>query len=441
MYLVMRRAARFSKDIMFTHLGGFESTQMVGTGEDVLGTTRHIQLWYEDLTRLLSAGIRELRYSIPWHRIEKRRGTYDWTWLDKPMRFMEASGMIPIADPLHHTSFPEWLTDGFLHPEFPALYEEFVARVCQRYPFINKYTVFNEPLPTTLFCSYTGMWYPHYSSDRHFVKMALQSARAVCRSSERLRRLRPDVQFVHVDTAEHHQTSDGPSANWVQFVNARRFLLTDLVLGRVARDHELHGYLISNGATSDDLRWFREHPARIDVLGLDYYIHSEMLWFWCKGKRRADIAAITRTPRGFAAVAEDYIQRYRLPVMLSETNIRGSIAERISWLKFMESECEELGLGGHDFRGFCWYPSIDSTDWSNCCTKATGETDPQGIWSLDPKKLTRVDTELSHIYGALARGEMCAADIPFYGFSPGLQRRLRGYARMRNWQLDAAQIA
>jgi beta-glucosidase/6-phospho-beta-glucosidase/beta-galactosidase len=426
---------------MFSHIGGFESTQMFGTGEDVLSTTRHIQLWREDLTRLLKAGIRELRYSIPWHRIEKRRGTYDWQWLDQPLRFMEANGMEPIADPLHHTSFPEWLTDGFLHPDFPALYEQFVARVCKRYPFIRKYTIFNEPLPTTLFCSYTGMWYPHYSSDGHFVKMALQSARAICRSSKTLRRLRPDVQFVHVDTAEYHETTDGQSANWVQFVNARRFLLTDLVLGRITRDHQLYGYLISNGASDDDLRWFRDHPARIEVLGLDYYIHSEMLWFWCKEKGRADIAAMVRRPRGFAAVAEDYIERYHLPVMLSETNIRGSISDRISWLKFMESECEELALGGQDFRGFCWYPSIDTTDWWNCCTQATGKTDPQGIWSLEPKTLARVDTELSYLYSALARGEMCSADIPFYGFSADLQKRLQRYKRIRDWRCDAAQIA
>jgi beta-glucosidase/6-phospho-beta-glucosidase/beta-galactosidase len=423
---------------MITHLGGFESTQMFGTGEDVLGTTRHIELWREDLTRLLMAGIRELRYSIPWHRIEKRRGSYDWRWLDQPLRFMEANGMEPIADPLHHTSFPHWLTDGFLHPDFPALYEQFISRICQRYPFIRKYTVFNEPLPTTLFCSYTGMWYPHCSSDRHFVEMCLQSARAICRSCETLKRLKPDVQFVHVDTAEHHQTSDDQSDSWVQFANARRFLLTDLVLGRISRDHELHGYLIGNGASDEDLQWFREHPAIIDVLGLDYYVHSEMLWFWCKEKRRADIAARTRTPRGFTGIAEDYLERYGLPVMLAETNIRGSIEERISWLKFMETECEELVLSGHDFRGFCWYPSIDTTDWWNCCTRATGKTDPQGIWSLEGEKLTRVDTELSYIYSVLAGGEMCAADIPFYGFSAGLERRVGRYARVSDWIREAA---
>lgn len=426
---------------MFTHLGGFESTQMFGTGHDVLSTTRHIELWREDLTRLLHSGIRVLRYSIPWHRIEKRRGEYDWGWIDKPLRFMEAHGMEPIADPLHHTSFPEWLTDGFLHPEFPSLYESFLREICARYPFIRRYTVFNEPLPTTLFCFYTGMWYPHRASNWHFVQAALQSARAICRGSQALRQLRPDIEFVHVDTAEHHQAVGRRSARWVNFVNARRFLMTDLALGRVTRCHELYEYMTKNDASEDHLAWFRDQPAIVTTLGLDYYIHSEMNWFWSKEKGRPDIAAVTHRPRGFAAIAEDYIARYRLPVMLSETNVRGTIADRIGWLKFMESECESLALRGHKFHGFCWYPSIDSTDWSNCCTKATGETDPQGIWSLHPMQLKRMDTELSYIYGALSRGEMGSSDIPFYGFGAHLEQRLHGYLRIGDWALEAANIA
>ncbi|MBV9081163.1 MAG: hypothetical protein JOZ62_00695 [Acidobacteriaceae bacterium] len=417
---------------MYPHLGGFESTYIFGTGQDVLSTTRHIDFWREDLTRLLDAGIKTLRYPIPWHRIELRRGDFDWRWIDQPLLFMQQCGMEPVADLLHHTSFPDWLQDGFLHPEFPALYEDFVARVAERYPFMRRSTVFNEPLPTTLFCSYTGMWYPHYASDRHFVAMALQSARAICRACERLNKQNPALEFVHVDTAEHHQAVDSRSLRWVDFANRRRFLMTDMVLGRLWRNHELYDYVIRNGATDDDLRWFRDHPATIHVLGLDYYIHSEMAWFWCGEKGRADIAAINRAPRGFAAIAEDYIERYGLPIMLSETNIRGSVEERIGWLKFMESECEELSFSGYDFRGFCWFPSIDTTDWWNCCTHATGKTDPQGIWSLCPKLLTRIDTELSAIYGALARGEISSTGIPFYGFATDLQKRLHGYAQISN---------
>ena len=73
---------------MLNHLGGFESTHIFNSGQDILGTTRHIEFWQNDLSLLLESGIRTLRYSIPWHRIERKPGEFDWTWMDGPMRFM-----------------------------------------------------------------------------------------------------------------------------------------------------------------------------------------------------------------------------------------------------------------------------------------------------------------------------------------------------------------
>ncbi len=391
---------------------------------------------------LQRAGIQELRYSIPWHRIEATRGTFDWNWLDGPLGFMKQQGLRPIVDPLHHTSFPAWLTDGFLHPDFPSLYERFLDRVSDRYPHLRRYTVFNEPLPTTLFCSLTGMWYPHLASDRNFVAMTLQVAQAICRSCRMLRQKNTEIEFIHVDTAEHHQALDAASSAWVDFVNARRFLITDLVLGRVGSEHKLWRYLTGNGADRTALENLREQPGFIDVLGLDYYIHSEMDWKWSEEQARPNPVAVVQHPKAFASIAKQYIHRYRLPVMLSETNIRGTVEERLSWLKFMESQYEDLVGAGHDVRGFCWYPSIDSTDWANACTRLTGITDPQGIWSLDPSNKMRIETELSEVYGALARGQMDWRDIPAYRFGTELQRRLQGYSRwMQDWDWMEEQTA
>lgn len=416
---------------VYKHLGGFESTQIFGSGVDILGSTKHIELWEKDLERLCRAGINSLRYSVPWHRIERAEGEFDWSWMDGPLRFMHANGMQPILDPIHHTSFPAWLKDGFLHPKFPSLYCRFLDELSRRYPFIAAYTVFNEPLPTTLFCSYTGMWYPHRASDHAFVRMALQVARAICSGCEVLRR-NVAPAFVHVDTAEHHKALDRRSSSWVEFVNTRRFLMTDLVLGRVNEEHPLYRYLVTHGGTAAELQWLAAHPASIHVLGLDYYIHSEMDWAWSSEKGRPDIRPRVRRARGFGAIAEDYVNRYEKPIMLSETNLVGTPEERIAWLGFMERECEDLVLSGVDLRGFCWYPSIDTTDWANGCTKATGQLDPQGIWSLRPGTLERVDTELSALYSALARGEIRAGDLPDYAFGPELSRRLRGHAHLTN---------
>ncbi|MFL6450178.1 MAG: family 1 glycosylhydrolase [Bryobacteraceae bacterium] len=424
---------------IYAHLGGFESTLIFGTGQDILETTRHIEQWREDLMMLLQSGIRKLRYSIPWHRIEKSPGRFNWGWMDGPMQFMRDSGLEPILDPLHHTSFPEWLEDGFLHPDFVRLYSRFIDEISNRYEWVHRYTVFNEPLATTIFCSSTGMWYPHRASDHDYVAMTLQVARCISHCIALLRRKNKRIQIVHVDTAEHHRATDKKSEDWAEFANQRRFVIVDLVLGRINADHPLYPYLKSNGATEDALHWFEDHPESIDLLGLDYYLHSEMEWFWSNDKGRADIRPYNDDPRGFAAVAEDYVEKYRKPILLSETNIRGTVEERLTWLKFMEEQCEELVRQGIDFREFCWYPSIDSTDWANACTRCTKITDPQGIWWLDSTRVVRHESELSHVYGALARGLITSKDIPAYGFSGDLDRRMRGYKPLMSWTSSGEQ--
>jgi beta-glucosidase/6-phospho-beta-glucosidase/beta-galactosidase len=426
------------------HYGAFESTRIHGCSTDILDTTRHTELWRSDLEMLLGAGIRRVRYSAPWHKVEPQPGVFHFEWLDGPMAFLRENGMQPILDPLHHTSFPDWLIGGFANAHFPDLYRRYIERLARRYPFVEQYTVFNEPLPTTLFCSLTGMWYPHLRSDRDFVGMAMNVGRAICLASAALRRENPDVELVHIDTCEHHRTVDLESADWVRFANRRRFVMHDLILGRIGAEHPLLRYLRANGFTRRQQAWFEENAQPFDILGLDYYCHSEMEWKWNPERGGGDIRYPARRPLGFAEIAKTYAERYGVPVILGETNIRGTVADRLSWLRFMEEQCAGAVQAGVDLRGFCWYPSVDSTDWSNCCTRLTHEVDPQGIWWLDGDRLARHESELSACYAALASGQIGWKELPYYRFGPPLDRDLAGYLRlMRHWTgwLEQALVA
>src|SRR4051812_24814848 len=96
---------------------GIEGTRIIGRRgmtrniHDVLEETQHLQRYSEDLTLMSDIGIRTFRPEIPWHYIEKIRGTYDWEWMDAYMNKVHELGIDPIMDPLHHTSFPTWLKD------------------------------------------------------------------------------------------------------------------------------------------------------------------------------------------------------------------------------------------------------------------------------------------------------------------------------------------
>jgi beta-glucosidase/6-phospho-beta-glucosidase/beta-galactosidase len=414
------------------HYGAFESTRIHGYRTDILETTRHIERWQDDLDMLRDAELSDLRYSAPWHRIERQPGEFDFSWLDGPMQYMRDNGMRPVVDLLHHTSFPDWLKEGFANPDFPRLYTRFVSRFMRRYDWVDTYTIFNEPLATTLMCSCIGAWYPFRKSDNAFVRMALNVAGAICSVEETIRNFQPDYTSVYIDTCEFHHPLDRGSTRWVEFVNHRRFMMADLVLGRVSEQHPLWNFLVSHGMTDRGARWLRDHPIRIDLLGLDYYPHSEM--DWRDGPRtHGELIWPVNSPRGFADVAMDYVSRYNLPVMLGETNVRGTVSDRITWLRFMEEQTARLSEKA-DVRGFCWYPSVDSTDWCHVCAHSTASVDPQGIWYLDKDRYVRYPSELSDWYSRLARGEACWHNLPPYRFLQPLHRDLAGYRKlMRHW--------
>src|SRR4051812_28833724 len=67
------------------YLSGFESTHIFGKGKDVLDLTRHKEFVEDDLNLVKTSGVNLLRYSAPWHDIERIPGVYDWVWMDRAM--------------------------------------------------------------------------------------------------------------------------------------------------------------------------------------------------------------------------------------------------------------------------------------------------------------------------------------------------------------------
>ena len=413
-------------------LSGFESTHIFGSGKDVLELTRHTDLVEDDLKLVNACGLQQMRYSIPWHAVEKVPGVYNWTWTDKAMAHLRELGITPILDPLHHTSFPAWLEGGFANKNFADLYTKFVDALSDRYPWARHYTVVNEPFVTTWFCGHEGMWYPYRKGAAAFVPMLMNVIDAITTTSRLLVKKNPNVSLVHVDAAERHRYVDDVSRGHAEFMNNMRFVIPDLVLGRVDEEHALYEYLTRHGANKEQLAKFREQPARIDVMGLDYYSHCELEW--CVEGR----VYPNRTPEGLVPTAVEYAERYQLPIMLTETNIRGFVSDRISWLKFMVEQCEEIERRikpmGLPFEGFCWYPFIDSTDWCSIVREANGRVDPQGIIWLSDGTYKRNMSELSEIYTALARGQIKSPDIPAYHFQAPLDASLAGFMpMMEHW--------
>lgn len=428
----MKRAA-------LAFISGYENVHTRG-GSDVFTRMRHYEHMEADIRLAAETNLKQVRYPIPWHEIERELGIYDWSIPDRALAEFRRLGIDVIADLLHHISYPEWLRRGMADPDFIEKFRAFVLAFATRYPWIEWYTIINEPYITVTLCTEMPAWDParvlgkeYVCSKEPFIPMLMQVAKATCLVAEDLVKLNDKVRFLHIDTCEHHSALSSRMQRNAEFFNERRFLHHDLVFGRVGSSHKLYKYLLNNGADSEDLKWLENHGLDMSrvLLGLDYYPQSESL-------HTEEGMLKSPDPIGFAAIARQYVDRFGLPIGLTETNIRGfTERDEISWLKHMLEQVEELIAEGIDIRLFCWFPLIDSVDWDSMLNENAACPDGQGLYELTSDLEGRIRGELAWIYAELAAGRMTSKDIPAYAFDIRVLEFLQSYLKfMKHWQWE-----
>jgi beta-glucosidase/6-phospho-beta-glucosidase/beta-galactosidase len=413
-------------------IGAFESTYQPAFDTDVFETTRHDLHWREDLDLLRACGVRDVRYPVRWHRVEAEPGSFDWRQTDEVLAYLDGAGMRPIVDLVHHTSYPEWIHD-FADPAFGPALLRYVSAFAERYPDVEAYTIFNEPFTTFLLCGHEGIWPPQLVGLEGFLTVARNVFPALTEASRLLRELLPRARHVYVEACERHTSSSPAGAQFAEWTNDRRFFLTDLFLG-----HELDprrpfvaDVLAYGGADLLEIE-----PGVIDVLGLDYYAHNQ--WEW------ADAHVGTTCPSApvpFGDVIREYWDRYRLPCIVGETNIRGLPSDRASWLKYTLEQCERArGLYGVPVEGYCWFPFVDSCDWDSILCRCNASVDPVGVYSLD-EEFGRTPNSMSKSYRLAALGSVAAA-LPAYEFQPPVATWVSGWLpQMAHWDWQPAPAA
>ena len=413
-----------------TFLAGFESTHLPSHGIDLFDITGHSARWREDIDAVLAAGVRHFRYPLRWPRIEWQPGGFDWRESDQVLGYLHDVGAVPIVDLVHHTSYPGWLTDGFRSGEFAPAYLRFTEAVCRRYPWIPAYTLFNEPFATLFLAGHQGLWPPYDRGIQGFARILLSVLPAISQAARCWADLLPGAHHVWVDTAEHH-SGVGHSADYAELANDRRHAVLDLMLGHeLTADRPFLRELAQAGGES----LFNLAPLRVDVLGLDYYSHSE--WFYDDSGGHAP----SPQPLGLAAVAEHYGVRYGLPMMLTETNVRGLPTDRVTWLKYTLEQYELALSRGVDLHGYCWFPQVDSCDWDSLLARGAGRVDPVGVVSLT-REHTPVRSAFTPWWDRSAAG-LPVADLPAYRLQEPCATKLQGYAAATShWRFEDPPLA
>jgi len=344
----------------------------------------HYDKWRTDLQLVASLAVDALRWGIPWYRVERVRGEFDWSWTDQVIRYLvDELHIAPIVDLIHYGT-PPWLKDGILDPEFPSAFMHYVEQFISHYDGIVEFvTPVNEPLTAAEFCGRRAEWPPYMADDTSFIGIMVVLSRVAILTSEKL--ADAGMKSVHVEVAGRTVAGDPSLQEAAVQKNLQNQLYWDLITGKVDDLHGLTPWLMSHGCTKQNLSWFRDHPAHIDIFGVNYYPQ----WSDTVLLRTANGQVISRPVNSgslhFSDLMENFWNRYQLPLMVTETSIRGPVWEKTHWLRESVAACAALRARKIPVVGYTWFPVIDMVDWEyrNQSGPIEDFVIELGLWTID----------------------------------------------------------
>ena len=361
---------------------GFECSTFPQVGMDELALTQHDRFWGSDLLRVVESGCRTLRYGIRWNVVNPAPQVWDWTSVDGPMELMRELGIEPIVD-LFHFGVPAWMGTGVMTSIFPDFQAELCASFARRYPWVRWYTPTNEPYIMSQFGGETGAWYPYEHGPHNFVRALRNVGRGLAEGWAAIREVRSDARLMVSDTCEYwHALDDGVQAR-ADLMNERRFLMHELYGGRLGPDHGLWEWLVDHGFAQDDLHWFLDHPAELDVVGLDHYPHSEHELRTGERGQTIDEPRALERQLGPAELCRQYFGRLGRPMLFAETGAPGDDATKIAWLDRLVGEVRQARSEGIPLIGITWWGLLDQVDWGSGLRRFRYEIDPTGLYRLE----------------------------------------------------------
>ena len=368
---------------------------------DQLAMTGHYDLWQTDLGLAHDLGLRYLRYGPPIHRIHLGPGQYDWSWLDPVMAEMQRLRIEPIIDLLHF-GLPDWIGTAdserpwFQNPQWPDHFADYAAAFARRYPHVRYYTPVNEIYVTALFSGLYGWWNERRSDDAAFVTNVKHSVRASVLSMRRILEVKRDAVFIFSESTEYVHPGSPAVVERAHLMNERRFLSLDLLFGHDV-SATMYRYLTGGGMTESEYVWFMDQRDLVShcIMGTDYYVTNEhVLHADGKATRVGDVY-------GYYVITRQYYDRYRVPVMHTETNRAAGHAVEWLWKEWMN--LLRLRDDGVPVVGFTWFGLLDMKDWDSALTNPRGHTNAVGLYDLNrrPRRVAKAYRELIEQYGHL----------------------------------------
>ena len=170
----------------------------------------------------------------------------------------------------------------------------------------------------------------------------------------------------------------------------------------------MYEYLMDNGMTKEEYHCFLHNRLKQHcILGNDYYQTNEHRVF-------ADGHTVAAGEMfGYTEITRQYYNRYRLPIMHTETNlVEGPHGdEAVHWLWKEWANVLRLRNVGIPTVGFTWYSLTDQVDWDTALREQNGNVNPLGLFDLD-RNIRNVGRAYKRLIARLARGPSGVQPVP-----------------------------
>jgi len=369
----------FTNEGMFFATGIENSNPKIENGRvrvDEMESCGHYKLWSTDFEKVEEMGISFLRYGPPLHKTFLGPERYDWAFADTTLADLRKRKIIPIVD-LCHFGVPDWI-GNFQNPDFPELFEGYASAFAERFPWLQLYTPVNEMYICALFSARYGWWNEQLYSERSFVTALKHIAKANVLAMKAILEIRPEAIFIQSESTEYFHPVTPDCIQQAQRRNSERFLTLDLNYAHPV-DSEMYEFLLENGMTRAEYRFFLEQKLRYCcIMGNDYYITNEHRVNPDGG------ASPSGEIFGYGEITSQYYERYRLPVMHTETNFtegpKGD--EAVCWLWKEWANILQARFHRVPIVGFTWYSLTDQMDWDTALREKNNRVTPVGLYDL-----------------------------------------------------------
>jgi beta-glucosidase len=359
--------------------------------------------WWENAERdfdiARDLGIKALRLSLEWSRIEPEEGCFDPAALQRYRQMLEGlhqRGIEPIVC-LHHFTHPKWFEQrgAFLQADSPRLFERFTREVARTVGDLCRlWVTFNEPNVYAA-CGYVLGEFPPGHKGRLLDALRVNriQARAHVLAYRALHELVPGAM---VGWAQHYvvfEAVPGVANRWVAKLLDRLFNHTFFDLIETGRLGFPFGLLNHR----DD-----EAKGCCDFVGLNVYSRFHVAFDFRNASTFFANIFVPEHVEAYPQAMTDAVKRAaRLgkPIYIMENGVPDAEDQIRPWLIVnVLRELHGLIAQNYDIRGYLHWTLTDNFEWNE------GWTLRFGLVALDPETQQRTMRNSAKLFSEIVRG-------------------------------------